>query len=510
MALNISDLYNTHQENIEASAAVETVTGPMGGQTGQTEETSTTEKACFDSFIKKIPSLSFERLAALHKEQSKGLELDPFKMSRWNEDFKNYSDEPVKFKGLTVLAARTGGGKTLVLTSFLNLLLATKPDYHAVLFSLEESESAIFTRTAPGFFFLKDQEKGISQSFYKSALEDALEGKESEWAQLAAARINSDDGADFFNRLHIITKQNFKETLAAMKEEGERQENKNFAERIVVGGADEVQNIVDIITAFRNKYGDKVVFFADFIQKMHNFETHERDSWKEVKAVMNKLTEAAESGAIIFTTAQMTREAAKEGGKQKTPTTEFYDVIPEHLREGADIEQAAELILYLKIDNGYMNMRTLKHRGGSQLSASAQFLNRFSFVNLSSMEEAQLKNPEHEASGTGTAPVLFGSEKKTTTTGKTVLSGDANIAKQAFIDVASRSSLTEDGVIKISEKEWQEKYFAQNTGKSNEDFKKYRDELEKEKLISRQGRKFWIANKDLDAQIRPLINISIV
>ncbi len=69
----------------------------------------------------------------------------------------------------------------------------------------------------------------------------------------------------------------------------------------------------------------------------------------------------------IIAAAQLNRDPAR--GAANDPVKEFKDAYCEQLREAADIEQAAEVILYCKIDNRdeetpYMNYRVLKNRRG--------------------------------------------------------------------------------------------------------------------------------------------------
>ena len=91
--------------------------------------------------------------------------------------------------------------------------------------------------------------------------------------------------------------------------------------------------------------------------------------------------------------AQMNRIPAGEA--KGDAAKEFELAQPEHLREGADLEQAAELILYLVSDrNDYfknINVKVMKNRSGpSDLSATLPTYYDSSFVDWGRASRATL------------------------------------------------------------------------------------------------------------------------
>lgn len=291
-----------------------------------------------------------------------------------------YSRSPMnmKFRGITVFAARTGGGKTLFAVSTAAHTLATKPDYHVVFLSLEESKAVISQKILAAFLDFTpgdDRERADVLSLdtietfirgepiqAREEIEDYIDTGRRPWDTRIKAAAHT-----LADRLTVIDIESFEEARARFAQTFESADK--AADLAKVWTADQSTTVRGMIAHYRRKYGDKVLFFVDYAQRLHNRAADDRRNaatYKEIQAVMADLISEARAGAVVFLAAQMNRDNSKE--VKNDAAKEFFGAIPEQLREAADIEQAAEIILYLTIDRestpNVLNMRVLKYRNG--------------------------------------------------------------------------------------------------------------------------------------------------
>lgn len=283
----------------------------------------------------------------------------------------------IRFKGITVFAARTGGGKTLFAVSLAAHALATKPEYAVVFLSLEESKAAISQKILAAFmdFTPADEQERRDvlslddvETFVRGEqiqadfdINDYIDKGRRPWDTRikAAARTLAD-------RLTVIDIESFEEARARFAQTFE--DEGKAANLAQTWKADQSTTVRGMIAHYRRKYGDKVLFFVDYAQRLHDSTDARRNAatYKEIQSVMADLISEARQGACIFLAAQMNRDNSKE--TKGNAAKEFFSAIPEQLREAADIEQAAEIILYLTIDRetipSVLNMRVLKYRNG--------------------------------------------------------------------------------------------------------------------------------------------------
>lgn len=120
------------------------------------------------------------------------------------------------------------------------------------------------------------------------------------------------------------------------------------------------QYISDLIK-YRNHKADKPIDFVmiDFGQLLESGEGYD-DSYRRIRTVMQALKNLSGSlGISVIVGAQMKRECMG---------VDIWDWEPEHLRDGSDMEQAANLILFVgkDKDTGQMVLRYGKNRNGPQ------------------------------------------------------------------------------------------------------------------------------------------------
>lgn len=322
-----------------------------------------------------------------------------------------FAPEALKFRGITVFSARTGGGKTLFATSLCAHALATKPDYHAVFLSLEESKAAISKRLLAAYLYYTEgakRENGtpldaisldeVDRFIHGERLQmqEEIDDALLRGLQPHDGRIN-DAAIALSNRLTVLDIESFDEARSAYAQscaDAARAE-----EFLKAWRADQSPTVKGMIAYFRKKYDDKVLFFVDYAQRLHNDNVPIRSgaAYKEIQAVMADLISEARQGAIVFLAAQMNREGAKASGNKYA--AEFYGAYSELLREAADIEQAAEMILYLTIDRdtNRLNMRLLKYRNGdADQAASVPIKWSVRAALLSQIDRPSLIDPENK------------------------------------------------------------------------------------------------------------------
>lgn len=325
-----------------------------------------------------------DRVSRLTQAAGEGLDLG---LQFYNaDDAGNYqrSKDNLLFRGITVIAARTGHGKTTLLNALAARALAIDPEARVLFISLEESEADISRKVLSAYLY-ETCDANAAPIFLSAITEDAR-GRGIQWA--FKERIDAAYSA-LADRLTIIDPEAYEEArdkwiaeraaVAAPQEIPPAQESELAA--AATWQADDCTTVKDLIRRYRDLYGDKALFFIDYVQCLHNRDETGGDSaYKEFKAVMKDLISCARDGAAIFLSAQMNREGVKP--LRATPedhATVFWSGGVHHLREADDIGHAANMILYSQIDRDYkkdyLNLRVLKYRGGKPLQCAAVPLN---------------------------------------------------------------------------------------------------------------------------------------
>ncbi len=343
-----------------------------------------------------IGGINLKELADLEQRAGKGISLG-LTFYHLSTDkarkFVRNTAAPVLFKGITTIAARTGGGKTLFLTSLAAHALRLQdshgaPRFRVVFFSLEESKATISKRILSAFMYMHDLESEADE-IHLSTITDYLRGETIQTEEAAAhARQNgrtpdaeriANAAAALQDRLFVLDIESLEEARAAFIKD--HAELENAADISKPWQADQSTTIKALIEGYRAKYGNDVLFFVDYAQRVHNTTDERKNAatYKEIQAVMNDLISCARRGAVIFQSAQMNRDNAKE--TKNDPAKELWLAIPEQIREAADIEQASEMIMYLKLHTvtvqgdryptTFLNMRILKYRDGESEQAAA-------------------------------------------------------------------------------------------------------------------------------------------
>jgi hypothetical protein len=151
------------------------------------------------------------------------------------------------------------------------------------------------------------------------------------------------------------------------------------------------------------RYGNNALIFIDYMQKLKPADNNQA-GYKEFKAVMETLQPAIAKGWNIFAAAQLNRTIATDAKAAKDKeATEFYTAYPEQIREAADIEQAADMIIYCKIDRRdalqpCLNWRYLKNRRGDPDAAGAfAFSGAYGFLDFEQPLKPTFRNTEDPA-----------------------------------------------------------------------------------------------------------------
>ena len=147
----------------EAEAEAQAQDSGAAIQTAEDEEAAPANEEAPDEFngiLAHLPPFSMNRLRELRARLGDGLDLGIHFYTRKGDPYKDEyekREEPLTFWGINIISARTSGGKTLMLKSFCNYLLHEKPDFHAVFFSLEESELDIEEALFAGYLWHKER-----------------------------------------------------------------------------------------------------------------------------------------------------------------------------------------------------------------------------------------------------------------------------------------------------------------------------------------------------------------
>ena len=338
------------------------------------------------------------RLTELQKETGKGLDLN----LRFYKRDGNPSLKTLVFRGITVIAARTGGGKTFSLVSLAARVLR-ETENHVVFISLEESELAISERLLSAYLFTggpdkltggkydgKDRQKAIpldtiemyingeTIETQEQFIELQRNGRESE---STAGRIVT-AAAELADRLTVIDVEAWEQAAKQYANEygtpsADSQKTPKYKPESLLTRLEYSDTVQFIIEHFKAQHNGEVVFFIDYAQCLRDPEeaiNKNAGEWKALQKIMRDLIAPARAGAVIYLAAQMNREGARDA--KNDPVKEFAEVIPENIRLAADVEQAAEMIIYSTIDRRntsapYLNMKLLKYRKGDKEQAAA-------------------------------------------------------------------------------------------------------------------------------------------
>lgn len=289
---------------------------------------------------------TLERLAAIEAHRGKGFDLG------WTFYNRNGEKRLVKAQGMTIIAARTGGGKTTTLTNIAARALHVEPDAHVLFLSLEEAEESVYYRILGAY---------MGQSAAAAPTIDEIHrGIGSRGKTLSA---DSDKWGG------ILAAANYMESRLLI------------ADLINTPNLRDADFAVELMHEFFERYRERAIICLDYIQMLQPSGKISND-YRDFKRVMTKVKELIAARVTLFAGAQMNRDVAD---RKVTAQEEFITAICENIREAADIEQAAELILYARGDNRpeiaeqngtpYMNFRILKNRRGPSDMSMAMAVN---------------------------------------------------------------------------------------------------------------------------------------
>lgn len=359
-----------------------------------------------------FPPLSLERSRALREKLGNGRDFElPFWIPEYAAKPKSSEYVPgtdwikyprfadtVRFDGMNIIGARTGGGKTTLMISLAAWILHREPQSSVVFIALEESEEIITEKIITAYLYFEDTKKqnvniGKNDGYGRNPDPRDYELTYEQVVAFCSGNAREPDKpqrehiAEAFERLTkrliIIDPPKLDEARAALiaskRLTDEQREN---AEELLSSMLTLDQS--DVLKAIIQKYrADKsdAVFFIDYAQLIHNEKaeaTKTGSNVLELKAAMRDLMREAADGALIFLAAQMNRTGAQAFSDD--PSAEFNYAIPENLGESSGIERNAFKVIYCTIyrhrdtdadKRDYLNVSIIKHRGGVQRVALA-------------------------------------------------------------------------------------------------------------------------------------------
>ena len=292
-----------------------------------------------NSEIKKLHNLAESIAARSSREIYQSWENDAKEAAeRLSSDIKLFNVggygnrvNPLSFpkKALSILAARTGGGKT---TTMLNVAISFAVNGKKGIFvTLEEPEFSLATKSMSIF---DCRMRGVELAHTASQFKFMMKrGQISEWP------LWNDYRRDIMPNLIFI------DANKMTKQEDIAQPNELYDPRI--------------LDMFMDYFQGKIEFaFVDYIQLMSTGEYH-NNAYVNIKQVMQAVRYMCGQHPVsIIMGAQLNREAAK---------LDMTDWTPEMLREAADIEQGANMIIGMdRVYNAQNDvsyaMRVLKNR----------------------------------------------------------------------------------------------------------------------------------------------------
>lgn len=445
----------------------------------------------------------FDFKAAQEAEQAKGegLDFDISFFRRYGDGIEFvFTDEYGKgengvklvFQGLNFISACTGGGKTFFTCALAALALrkagskgAAKTPSHVVFITLEEPASDITKHIITAYLNTPkcDEDKQKIKNTPRITERDVTTALLGKLDDADKVKIIEDAYNELVERLTVIDKLSFQQAAQAAEKAGklngvldaERLENGSTASAV----------ICEALKFYQDKGG--AVFFIDFVQKMKDPDAAKSAAtYKEMQAVTEYLIDAASANAIVFIAAQMSREGIK-GSRAKSRrlrhASEFYGMIAENMRLAADIEQSAQKIIYLTIDEDtnkcdddsnsvdYINMRLLKNRSGiDSLYASAPIdyagrtidFTAFTIPTLPLDEQNVMPKWKNDIAPQRTAKPVTNPAPSTTPTQTQIFTDEAGQPYEAASSYAEADAApltrTPPRDNELSDKEWSKKY----------------------------------------------------
>lgn len=315
--------------------------------------------------LDRLKPMTAERARELATMRGEGIELG------WTFYTVQGQAVSLKCQALTLIGARTGGGKTLTLANIAARVLEKYPQKHVLFISLEESEESAYFRTLAAYL--------------GGRLPHSITVEDIETSVMSG-------GAS----LHPYYTEAYNKILAGMDELETRLLTADLINLEEVERADAT---AALITAFCDKYGkENAVICLDYIQLVKP-EAEAQGNYRDFKNVVEIIKTLTRQKVVIFAGAQFNREGARS---QVDAATEFFTEIPEHLREAADLEQAAEIVIYAKIDgdNYRMNFRVLKNRRGvREITNSMPAQLERGFLDWTGQERASFATPADYTDG---------------------------------------------------------------------------------------------------------------
>ena len=257
--------------------------------------------------LERLKPITEERLREIRENRGCGLDIG------WTTYNARGEGMPLKLQGLTLLAARTSGGKTLSLSNIAARVMTRDPEAHILFISLEEAEESAYYRVLSSFMAQTD---GAS-SPTKREIETALEMGGERWAQYSQER--RDKWASITAAMNYLA------------------EHLLIADLMTVSDLDNVEKAAGLISAFYDQYKEHAVICLDYIQILKPPKQGAGD-YRDFKQVMYVLRKLIARKVNIIAAAQLNRDPAR--GAANDPVKEFKDAYCEQLREAADIEQA--------------------------------------------------------------------------------------------------------------------------------------------------------------------------
>ena len=228
--------------------------------------------------------------------------------------------------GVTLIASRTGGGKTSMLTELAaRALLADRP---VVFFTGEETAGQLAGKIAVKLQHLTDKTDTHCDTFATECQTTAPD--------LAA-----------FKNLYIVNSVEDESGLQIV----------TVAKQICDAWKDIKEPLI-------------LIDYAQLLQPPEggNYSA----TYEKMKAVAGQLKALGAQGISTVLGAQLNRDWSKDKGE---PDDAFWAVMAEQIREAADLEQAAALIVlaWIEADGKKMRLRILKDRNGKQRNAVAVY-----------------------------------------------------------------------------------------------------------------------------------------
>lgn len=292
-------------------------------------------------YLNRLQPTTLELLHSLKADRGRGLDIG------WTFFDGNGGEIPLICQALTLIGARTSGGKTLTLANIAARVILTRPDAHVLFLSLEEARESVFYRVLSTYLA---QSGRVPGHIGIAAIERAID---TDGASLGAPHDR--DGRDIWDAI-----------TAGVAELSDRL---LIADLIALPEAEKAGQAAALIGAFVDRCGaENAVICLDYIQLLRP-DTPGSGDYRDFKRVMDVIKRLTRKKIAIFAGAQFNREAAK-GTKDAAndPATEFFNTYVEQLREAGDLEQGAEIVLYCRADKDgeYMNYRVLKNRRGQR------------------------------------------------------------------------------------------------------------------------------------------------